>query len=368
MQQLGVNIDPHRMVGELTTAQQQLVEIAKAISKNCKVLIMDEPSASIALAEVENMFRIIRQLKESGVTVIYISHRIDEVFQISDRVSIMRDGQYVATKHISEVTKQDIITMMVGRELTETYPSRNIQPGETVLEVRDLTGNGDFHISFQLKKGEILGMGGLVGAGRTELVKMLCGDVKPTSGEILVNGKPVRFKDTSRAIEAGIGLVPEDRKREGAFLNYSIDWNIPVMSLRRISKWTVVDFKEARRLSQDYSKRLAIKTPSLNQLVSNLSGGNQQKVVVAKALAAQTNILIFDEPTRGIDVGARQEIYRLMNELVGQGMSIIMVSSDMEELLGMSDRIIVLYEGKLKGEVRKEDFSQERVLTLASGL
>lgn len=368
MKEFGVDIDSHTMVGDLTTAQQQLVEIAKAICKNCKVLIMDEPSASIAVAEVETMFRIVRQLKAKGVTIIYISHRMEEVFEISDRVTILRDGCFVATKGIHEVSRKDLINMMVGRELNESFPTRNVKIGEPVLEVRDLCGNGDFHINFTLHKGEILGFGGLVGAGRTELAKMLFGDVKPDSGEILIKGKPVRFRDTSDAIDAGIGLVPEDRKKEGAFLGYSIAWNIPCMSLKRISKGLVLDKKECDRLTDLYVDTLRIKTPSVNQLVRNLSGGNQQKVVVAKVLAAQTEILIFDEPTRGIDVGAKQEIYRLMNDLVEQGMSIIMISSEMEELLGMSDRIVVLYEGKVTGELQKSEFNQNRVLELASGI
>lgn len=368
MKEFGVEIDSHRMVGELTTAQQQLVEIAKAICRNCKVLIMDEPSASIAVAEVKNMFRIIRQLKEKGVTVIYISHRMDEVFEISDRVSILRDGAYVTTRKIDEVSRKELINLMVGRELTESYPVRNVKIGAPVLEIRDLCGNGDYHIDLTLHKGEILGLGGLVGSGRTELAKMLFGDVKPLSGKIIVKGKTCRFRDTSKAIDAGIGLIPEDRKKEGAFLNYTIQWNIPCMSLRRISKGSVINFKEANSLADEYVKRLHIKTPTVKQLVKNLSGGNQQKVVVAKVLAAKTDILIFDEPTRGIDVGAKQEIYKLMNELVEQGMSILMITSEMEELLGMSDRIAVLYEGRVSGELKKEDFSQDRVLELASGM
>lgn len=368
MDEFGVDIDSRRMVGDLTTAQQQLVEIAKAICKNCKVLIMDEPSASIAVAEVENMFRIVRKLKAKGVTIIYISHRMDEVFEISDRVSVLRDGAHITTKNINEVSRKELINLMVGRELTESYPKRNVKIGEPVLEIRDLCGNGDFHIDLTLHKGEILGLGGLVGSGRTELAKMLFGDVRPNSGDIIVKGKHCRFRDTSKAIDAGIGLIPEDRKKEGAFLNYTIQWNIPSMSLRRISKGTVIDFKEADRLADEYVERLNIKTPTVKQLVQNLSGGNQQKVVVAKVLAAQTDILIFDEPTRGIDVGAKQEIYKLMNELVEQGMSILMITSEMEELLGMSDRIVVLYEGRISGELKKEDFSQDRVLELASGM
>ena len=368
LESLGVHIDTHRMVGDLSTAQQQLVEIAKAMAKNCKVLIMDEPSASIAQAEVENMLRIVRHLKQQGVTIIYISHRMEEVFSISDRVSILRDGKYIGTKRMGDVSTQDLINMMVGRELTMTYPTRNVQLGETILEVKNLTGNGDFNLNLHLRKGEILGLAGLVGAGRTEFAKMLFGDVKPVSGEIIVKGKSVRFSDTSDAIEAGIGLIPEDRKKEGAFLGYSIQWNIPCMSLKRISRNMVIDFKEADRLADEYVKRLRIKTPTVKQLVKNLSGGNQQKVVVAKVLAAQTEILIFDEPTRGIDVGAKQEIYQLMNELIEQGFSIIMISSEMEELLGMSDRVMVLYEGRMMGELQKDEFSQSRVLELASGI
>jgi ABC-type sugar transport system ATPase subunit len=368
MESFGVDIKSTTMVGYLTTAQQQLVEIAKAISKDCKVLIMDEPSATLAVAEVEIMFGIIRSLKEKGVTIIYISHRMDEVFDISDRVTVMRDGKYVGTRNMGDVTRKELIQMMVGRELTETFPTRSVQIGEKVLEVKDLCGNGDFHINLTLHKGEILGLGGLVGAGRTELAKMLFGDVKPISGQIIVKGKPARFRDTSGAINAGIGLVPEDRKKEGAFLNYTIEWNIPVMSLKRISKYMVIDFNEAKRLAKYYVERLSIKTPSASQIVRNLSGGNQQKIVVAKVLAAQSDILIFDEPTRGIDVGAKQEIYNLMNEIVEQGMSIIMITSEMEELLGMSDRILVLYEGKTSGELKKGEFSQDRVLELASGI
>ena len=368
LESLGVHIDTHRMVGGLSTAQQQLVEIAKAIAKNCKVLIMDEPSASIAQAEVANMLRIVRQLKSQGVTIIYISHRMEEVFEISDRVSILRDGKFIGTNRIGDVSTQELINMMVGRELTMTYPERHVTLGEDILEIRHLTGNGDFDLNLHLRKGEILGLAGLVGAGRTEFAKMLFGDVKPISGEIIVRGKRVRFSDTSDAIKAGIGLIPEDRKKEGAFLGYSIQWNIPCMSLKRISKATVIDQKEANRLADEYVERLRIKTPTVKQLVKNLSGGNQQKVVVAKVLAAQTEILIFDEPTRGIDVGAKQEIYRLMNELIEQGMSIIMISSEMEELIGMSDRIMVLYEGRITGELQKEEFTQNRILELASGM
>ncbi len=368
MEELGVNIDVDTQVRMLSTAQMQIVEIAKAVVKNCKVLIMDEPSASIPMAEVENMFKIVRRLKARGVAVIYISHRLEELFELCDRVTVFRDGKYVVTKPVAEITKKDLIKYMIGRELNESFPQRNVTLGEDVLKVEDLTGNGDFHINMNLKKGEILGLAGLVGAGRTELAKMLCGDVKPESGRIIVKGKELKAASASDGVEAGIGLVPEDRKLEGVFLEYTIEWNIPIMSMKRISKCGLIDFKEADRLTKHYVETLGIKTPSVKQEVKNLSGGNQQKVVVAKVLAADNDILIFDEPTRGIDVGAKQEIYKLMNSLVEEGRSILMISSEMEELLGMSDRIIVLHEGRVAGEIDKLEFSQGRVLELASGI
>ena len=368
MEDLGVKIDVSTQVQMLSTAQMQIVEIAKATVKNCKVLIMDEPSASIPMAEVQNMFRIVRRLKEKGVSVIYISHRLEELFELCDRVTVFRDGRYVITKPVSEITKKDLIKYMIGRELTEKFPVRDVNIGDPVLEVEDLTGNGDFHIDLTLRKGEILGLAGLVGAGRTELAKMLCGDVRPESGSITVKGKKMKAVSAADGVELGIGLVPEDRKLEGVFLEYTIEWNIPIMSMRKISRFGIIDFKQADRLTNQYVDTLAIKTPSVKQEVKNLSGGNQQKVVVAKVLAADNDILIFDEPTRGIDVGAKQEIYKLMNRLVEEGRSILMISSEMEELLGMSDRIIVLHEGKVSGELSKEQFSQDKVLELASGI
>lgn len=368
LRDLGVQINVDTQVQMLSTAQMQIVEIAKALVKNCKVLIMDEPSASIPMAEVGNMFRIVRKLKERGVSVIYISHRLEELFELCDRVTVFRDGKYVITRKVSDITKKDLIRYMIGRELTEKYPERSVKIGKPVLEVKDITGNGDFHVNLQLHKGEVLGLAGLVGAGRTELAKMICGDVKPEKGQIVVRGKEMKASSVADAVDLGIGLIPEDRKQEGAFLDYSIEWNIPVMGLRRNSRYGLMDFKRLNGLVEYFSKTLDIKTPTVKQLVRNLSGGNQQKVVVAKVLAAETDVLIFDEPTRGIDVGAKQEIYKLMNRLVEEGKSILMISSEMEELLGMSDRIIVLHEGKVSGEIAKENFSQERVLELASGI
>ena len=362
-----VDINPDAMVQDLPPAKQQIVEIAKAVSKNVKILIMDEPSAPLSVSEVEHMFEIIRSLKQKGVTIIYISHRLEEVFRISDRVSVMRDGRYVATRLTKETNRKELINLMVGRELKESYPARANPPGEIALEVKNLSGNGDKDISFSVRKGEILGISGLVGAGRTELAMLLFGAVPSESGEILIDGRPVQIKSPHDAIQKGVGLLTEDRKGQGLFLEMGVGWNISFPIIRKLSKYGVVNTKTETKIAQKYKERMNIKTPSLEQRVINLSGGNQQKVVLAKALAAESDVLIFDEPTRGIDVGTKQEIYQLMTELANNGNAILMISSDMEELLGMSDRIIVLSEGKLAGEVTKEQFSQDYILDLASG-
>ena len=366
--QFKVNIASKTLVRDLSIAQQQIVEIAKAVSKNVKILIMDEPSAPLSVSEVEIMFDVIRQLKQKGVTIIYISHRLEEVFRISDRVSVMRDGCYIATRDTAETDRKELISLMVGRELKESYPARTNPPGEITLEVRHLTGNGDRDISFSVRKGEILGISGLVGAGRTELAMLLFGAAPHESGEIWINGSPARIHSPGDAIRHRIGILTEDRKGQGLFLEMPVKWNISFPIIRRISKSGVVDTRQENEIAKKYKERINIKTPSLLQRVINLSGGNQQKVVLAKSLAAESDILIFDEPTRGIDVGAKQEIYNLMRQLADNGITILMISSEMEELLGMSDRILVLCEGKLAGEVMKEDFSQEHILDLASGL
>ena len=364
---LGVDIDVTRQVKYMSPAQQQLVEIAKAVSRNVKLLIMDEPTAPLTVNEVETLFRIIKDLKQKGVTIIYISHRLEELFEIADRVTVMRDGCYIDTKDISEINRQQLIAMMAGRELTESYPKRTVELGEEVLRVEHLTGNGDEDISFNLRKGEILGFAGLVGAGRTELMRVIYGANPKESGKIFVRGREVNIKSCSQAIKEGIGLIPEDRKNQGVFLRMPIRWNIIINNLKEFSNGLFVSRSKENKVSKDYEEKLRIKTPSLEQRVGNLSGGNQQKVVIAKTLAANSNIIIFDEPTRGIDVVAKQEIYKLMNELVESGHSIIMVSSDMPELLGMSDRIVVIYEGHKTGEVEKSEFDQNYILDLASG-
>jgi ribose transport system ATP-binding protein len=368
LKQYKVPINPKTLVRDLPIAQQQIVEIAKAVSKQVKILIMDEPSAPLSTSEVEIMFDIVRQLKQKGVTIIYISHRLEEVFRISDRVTVMRDGCYITTKNTKETDRKELINLMVGRELRENYPKQTAALGDVALQVKNLSGSGDKDISFQVQKGEILGISGLVGAGRTELAMLLFGAAPIEGGEIWINGKLAKIKSPADAFTQGIALLTEDRKGQGLFLEMAVKWNISFPIVRRLSRYGVVDTVKEDELATKYKERINIKTPSLMQQVINLSGGNQQKVVLAKCLAAESDILIFDEPTRGIDVGAKQEIYQLMRELAGNGIAILMISSDMEELLGMSDRIIVLCEGKLVGEVQKEQFSQNHILDLASGV
>jgi ribose transport system ATP-binding protein len=363
---LGVDINPAQMVGTMSPAYQQIVEIAKAVSKKARIIIMDEPTAPLTVSEVEMLFRIIKDLKAQGVAVIYISHRLEELFEIADRVSVMRDGRLVATRNMEEVNRQDIIAMMVGREISGTYPSRRSNIGEELLRVENLCGNGDVDINFTLHRGEILGFAGLVGAGRTELMQLVYGAASVESGNIHVKKKRVSIANPAEAIRAGIGMVPEDRKESGLFLGNSIQWNIVINCIKRICKWTFVNQKTETGIGEEYRKKLDIKTPHLGQYVKNLSGGNQQKVVLAKTMAAESDIVIFDEPTRGIDVSAKQEIYSLMNRLVEEGKGILMVSSDMPELMGMSDRIVVIAEGRQTGMLLKEDFDQQRILTLAS--
>lgn len=368
LESLGVRISADVTVGSLSVAQQQIVEIARALSQDVKVLIMDEPTAALAVAEAERLFRIIRGLKERGITVIYISHRMDEVFELADRITVLRDGRYIGTVDVKETSRREVIRLMVGRELNESYPERHTPIGEPVLEARHISGPGVRDVSFTLHKGEVLGLAGLIGAGRTESAKLIFGCSKKTGGEILLKGKPVSFRSPRQALSSGVGYISENRKTEGVFLGFPIHWNISISALGRYSKASVVDRKAVDGVVERMVKRFRIKTPDMNQLVSNLSGGNQQKTALAKVLALDTDIVIFDEPTRGIDVGVKQEIYQLINEMVERGVSIIIISSEMEELIGMSDRIVVLHEGTVTGELERNEFSQDRILELASGI
>jgi ribose transport system ATP-binding protein len=315
---------------------------------------------------VEKLYEIIATLKAQDVAIIYISHRLEELFAVTDCVTVMRDGCYVDTVQTKETNRDQLIALMVGRQLSNTYRTASCATDEVVLEANHFEGYRNEDCSFKLYKGEILGVAGLVGAGRTELVRLIYGADKKLGGEVILNGQKVEIKSPKDALNKGIGLIPEDRKVQGCFLNNSIEWNIAISDMKNQTQGGLISEAKIQKLAQDFKEKLNIKTPSLKQKVRNLSGGNQQKVVLAKVLATNSDIIIFDEPTRGIDVGARYEIYTLMSELVEQGKSIIMISSDMEELIGMSDRVIVMSEGKITGELKREEFSQEAILSLAS--
>ncbi|WP_031491688.1 sugar ABC transporter ATP-binding protein [Succinivibrio dextrinosolvens] len=368
--QLHIKINPKELVKNLTVGYQQMIEIAKAIQQNAQVLIMDEPSAPLTSNEVENMFKVVELLRKKGVSIIYISHRLEEIFRLSDRIEVIRDGEYVTTLITPEATVDELIKLMVGRELTQKYPPRKscVNKDKVVLELKNVTGNGDKDISLQLHAGEVLGLGGLVGAGRTELAEIIFGAKTKESGTILFNGKEINPQSPREAIDLGIALVPEDRKRHGALLGISIKNNINMPIYERISKLSVINSRKEKEIAEKYREEIQIKCPTLNQLVKNLSGGNQQKVILGKWLAADCELIIFDEPTRGIDVGAKYEIYKLINELVESGRSVLMISSEMEELMGMSDRIIVLAENRMTGELQKEEFDSDKIMQYASGI
>ena len=365
-----IEIDPNSRISDLSNAYKQQVEIAKAVLENAKVLIMDEPTAPLGNREVENLFEMIRTLKSEGVSIIYISHRLEELFEISDRITVMRDGQYIETLNTKDTNKSALVKLMVGRDLSEDYPQRSTPIGEEVLRVEHLsTVETKLHdVSFTLHKGEILGFAGLVGAGRTEVMRALFGADHRSSGTVYVGGKQVEILRPIDAIHRGIALIPEVRKGQGVSLTLSIRENISLVMLHTLQSFLRISRKKERTLVDSYMNALAVKAPSMEQLTKNLSGGNQQKVVVAKWLATNADIIILDEPTRGIDIGAKYEIYLIMNRLVKEGKSIIMISSEMPELIGMSDRIIVMHQGSVSGELTKEEVSQERILEMASGM
>ncbi|ANA82879.1 sugar ABC transporter ATP-binding protein [Paenibacillus glucanolyticus] len=368
-QRMGLDMDPAIQVSELTVAKQQMVEIAKALSYNADVLVMDEPTAALSETEIEDLFRIIRQLRADGVGIVYISHRMDEIKRITDRITVMRDGQYIDTVLTAEVTTQDIISKMVGRQIYETSkPEAAAGERETVLEVKGLNqGRALRDISFTLRKGEILGIAGLVGAGRTELARAIFGADRIQSGEIYIHGSRVKMRGPHDAVRLGIGYLSEDRKRYGCVVDLDVKSNVVIASypgFLRPGGW--VNTVKIRKQAEDMVERLKVKTPHVDQEVKFLSGGNQQKVVIGKWLTRDCDILIFDEPTRGIDVGAKSEIYRLLNELAAQGKSIIMISSELPEILRMSHRILVMCEGRITGELDHEEATQETIMHLAT--
>ncbi|MCD7746655.1 MAG: sugar ABC transporter ATP-binding protein [Lachnospiraceae bacterium] len=366
---LNIDIDPSATMGDLTVGKQQMCEIAKAISHDAKVIVFDEPSAALTEAEIDELFKIIRDLRKQQIGIIYISHRMDEIKVITDRVTVMRDGTYVGTLITEECTKNDIVNMMVGRVIYEEPKTESLVPKDApvVLKVENLNaGRMVQNVSFELHKGEILGFSGLMGAGRTETARAIFGADEKESGDIYVNGNKVTINSPQDAVKHGIGYLSEDRKRYGIVVQKTISENTTLACLEEYMNGMFIDKKREDESAQKFVDSLATKTPGVDQLVVNLSGGNQQKVVIAKWLCKNSDILIFDEPTRGIDVGAKNEIYKLMNQLAAEGKSIIMISSEMTEILRMSDRIIVMCEGKITGEVAIEEATQENIMNLAT--
>lgn len=365
-QRLGMEVDLDCPCRNLTTSKQQLVEIAKALAFDLRVLVLDEPTAALTTREVEGLFKIIQELKRQGLGIIYISHRLDEIFAIADRVSFLRDGENVGESNVGNLTRKTMIEYMVGRELKDEFPKRSVSIGEPRLSVRNLLGPAVKNVSFEVRRGEILALTGLVGAGRTETVRLIFGADKRSSGDIILDGQKLQIRSPSDAIEAGIGLLTEDRKLQGLVLGHALIDNFALPNLDQLSRFGFWKSSQTRQEFAQYTSALKIKIASPRQSAGTLSGGNQQKIVLAKWLARQSEVLIFDEPTRGIDVSAKFEIYTLMNELVAQGKSILMISSELSEVLGMADRIIVMHEGKITGEIQNvKTTTQEQIMELA---
>ena len=366
--QLNIKINPKTLVGDLSVGYQQMIEIAKAIEQDAKVLIMDEPSAPLTSAEVESLYEVCELMKSRGVAIIYISHRLEEVLKLTNRIVVLRDGEYIKTLNTSETTIDMMVQLMVGRELKDVFPAREPfdESNDVIFDAKNISGNGTKDINLQIKRGEVLGLGGLVGAGRTEFAQMIFGAAHKTAGQFIFNGKEINPKSPREAIDLGIALVAEDRKRHGALLDISIKNNVSMPIYKKISRFSVIDSKKEKRISERYRKDLLIKTPSIQQKVKNLSGGNQQKVILGKWLAANSQLIILDEPTRGIDVGAKFEIYKLVNTLVDIGKTVLLISSEMEELIGMSDRIIVFAGGRIAGELKKSEFDQNAIMRMAA--
>ncbi len=365
---LGIRLDPDTKMVDLSIANTQLIEIAKAVSYDSDLIIMDEPTSAITEAEVRVLFKTIRSLKEQGRSIIYITHKMDEVFEITDEITVFRDGKYISTDPTNTLTRDLLIQKMVGRELAEMFHKEQADIGETVLEVRGLTGHRFRNVSFDVRRGEIFGVAGLMGAGRTELLEAVFGVTRPDSGEIFINGRKVDIRSPADAIRLGLALLTEDRKLTGLYINAMVRDNMVIANMKQYMRGVFID---SRKINSDCEKmrdQLRIKTPSLKQIIKYLSGGNQQKVLISRWLLTEPSILILDEPTRGIDVGAKAEVHRLMTELTRQGKTIIMISSEMPEILGMSDRIMVMHEGDKVGELSRAEATQEKILHLATGM
>lgn len=365
---IGVSIDPGALAGTISIAERQMVAIARAVSTEARIIIFDEPTSSLTGRETELLFTIIRKLRSQGIGIIYISHRMDEIFKLCNRVTVFRDGRFVACQPIEETSLEEIITMMIGRDLGDLFRKQPVPIGEVVLEVRHLTKRGVLNdISLQVHRGEIVGLAGLIGAGRTELARAIFGDLKFDQGEILIEGRPLAPRNPRDAISAGIGLVPEDRKEQGLVTGLSVQRNISLPLLRTLSRFNVINTARERALAREFVQKLAIRTPSIDQKVMYLSGGNQQRVVIARWLATKPRVLIVDEPSRGVDVGAKADIHALLCQLAGQGVAILMISSELPEVLAMSDRILVMHAGRIAGELAAGEATQEKIMNYATG-
>jgi rhamnose transport system ATP-binding protein len=368
MAKLGVSLDPRAPVQGLSVADQQLVEIAKALSMDARIVVMDEPTAALSARETEQLFRIINDLRERGVAVLFVSHRLEEVFALSDTVTVLRDGGQVITASTAELDTAALIRHMVGRELTELFPKEDAQIGAPVLELRSLAREGVFRdVSFSLRRGEILGLAGLVGAGRTEVARAIFGIDPLDAGEIVRDGQPLRIRTPHQAMKAGLAFVPEDRQHQGLVLEMAIADNATLPFLRRLTRFGLVSRKRERRIADDYTRRLQVKAAGLDQPARALSGGNQQKVVLAKWLATDPQVLILDEPTRGIDIGTKAEVHRIISGLAAGGMAILLISSELPEILGMADRVLVMHEGRIAAEFTRDEADQETIMRAATG-
>ncbi len=368
MEKVGVNIPVDAVMSDLSVGQQQMVEICKALMVDAKVIIMDEPTAALTESETEGLFKVINSLRKKGVSIVYISHRMEEIFELCDRITILRDGEYIDTKEIKDITMDDVVQMMIGREIGERFPKRDVKIGEEVIKVEGLTSGKLFHdVNFSVRAGEVLGVAGLMGAGRTEIMQAVFGNLKKDSGKIYIDGKEVMIKNPRQAIAAGIGFITEDRKTEGLLLEKSIAENIEIANLGKVSKHQVLDKQKQDELVKKGIEEFKVKCFGPWHECNNLSGGNQQKVVLAKWVYTDPKILILDEPTRGVDIGAKKEIYNIINDLAAKGVAVIMVSSELPEVLGMSDRIMVVREGEVRGILDGKDADQAKIMTLATG-